>query len=350
MVLSGGTIRPMENQRLFVKDLTSGQTVDQVFVVRQKELRKTKTGDLYISGSLGDRTGNIPGRMWRASEAIFDSIPSDGFLHVKGRVEDYRGTLQLVIDACRPFPSDKVNMGDFLPVTQKDVEEMWSELLEILRGVKNRHLRLLVKKFIEDQQIVSAFKRAPAAMQLHNPFIGGLLEHTLSVARSAKALLGMYPNLNADLVLAGVFLHDIGKSAELTSGLNIRYTDRGQLVGHIVIAAIWVQEKAALLSAELGEPFPRRIVNLLQHIILSHHGEYEFGSPKLPAIPEAFFLHYLDNLDAKMYMTQDRIEKDPDHDSSFTGWVKELRTRLYKHSGDLTDGEDDGSQTGSLFE
>ena len=340
----------MENQHLFVNDLKSGQTIDQVFVVRQKDLRTTKTGGLYISATLGDRSGSIPGRMWQASEAIFDSITPDGFLHVKGRVEDYRGTLQLVIDALRPFPSDKVNLADFLPVTENDVEEMWSELLEILRGVKNKHLRMLTKKFIEDKQIVSAFKRAPAAMQLHNPFVGGLLEHTLTIARNAKALLGMYPQLNADLVLTGVFLHDIGKSAELSGGLNIRYTDRGQLVGHIIIATIWVQEKAALLSEELGEPFPKQIVNLLQHIILSHHGEYEFGSPKLPAIPEAFFIHYLDNLDAKMYMTINRIEKDPDNDSSFTGWVKELRTRLYKHSGDLTDNKDDGSQTGSLFE
>ena len=196
---------------------------------------------------------------------------------------------------------------------------------------------------------MAAFKRAPAAMTMHHAYLGGLLEHTLNVVRAAEALLPLYPTLNADLVLAGAFLHDLAKSAELTAGVNIRYTDRGQLVGHITIAAVWVQQKAQLLSEELSEPFPRKIVDLLQHLLLSHHGCHEFGSPKLPAIPEAFFLHYLDNLDAKMFMTANAIESDRDPDASFTGWVRALETRLYKHSGTLETESDDGSETGNLF-
>jgi len=312
-----------------------GETLEQVFAVRDKDLRTAKSGDLYVVCTLCDRTGRIAARLWRASEAIYNSIPADGFLHVKGRTEDYRGTLQLIIDACRPYPAEKADLADFLPVSDKDIEQMWAEMVEILRKIKDKHLRLLIKEFISDREFVAAFKRAPAAMQMHNPFIGGLLEHTLSMARAAVALLGLYPKLNADLVLAGVFLHDIGKTAELSAGVTMNYTDRGQLIGHITIAAIWVAEKAAAVAAETSEPFPQKTLDLLQHIILSHHGVHEFGSPKLPAIPEAFLIHYLDNIDAKMFMTTNAVESDPDPNASFTSYLKGLQTRIYKRSGKL---------------
>jgi len=325
----------MKQRRLFINELQPGMTLDQVFLVRDKDLRTTKGGDLYIVCTLVDRTGRLQGRLWQATESIYNSIKTEGFLHVKGRCEDYKGAMQFIIDACRPFPADKVDLADFLAVTELDVEQMWSELLEILRAVKDKHLRLLIKKFAEDRQFVADFKQAPAAMQMHHPFIGGLLEHTLNVARDAAKLLPLYPKLNADLVLAGVFFHDMGKAAELAAGTTIQYTDRGQLVGHITIAAIWLQQKAELIAGETGEPFPRRTLDVLQHIVLSHHGTHEYGSPKLPATPEAYFIHYIDNLDAKMYMTSNAIANDPDAEASFTPYVPALETRLYKKSGDL---------------
>ena len=158
------------------------------------------------------QTGNIPARMWQVSEGIYKSVPVAGFLQVKGRTEQYRGTLQLIMDACRPYAAEKVTMADYLPATEYDVEQMWSELLEILWAVKDKHIRLLIKKLAEDRELVAKFKRAPAAMQMHHPFLGGLLEHTLNVARAARALLPLYPKINADLVLAGAFLHYIGKT------------------------------------------------------------------------------------------------------------------------------------------
>ena len=325
----------MNDERQFVSALRAGMTVDQIFLVREKELRTTRTGDLYITCTLCDRTGHIPARMWQANETIFQSVPVGGFLHVKGRVEDYRGAAQLIIDACRPYPADKISLAEFLPVTELDVEATWSELLEILRAVKDKYLRLLIKKFVEDREFVAAFKRAPAAMQMHHPFVGGLLEHTLNVARNARALLGLYEQLNADLVLAGVFFHDMGKSAELSSGTTIDYTERGHLIGHITIAAIWVAEKARQVAEEIGEPFPARTLDLVQHVILSHHGVHEYGSPKLPMIPEAYFIHYLDNLDAKMFMTTRDIDGDPDPEAAFTPFNRQLGVRLYKRSGDL---------------
>jgi len=329
----------MNSERRYISDLTPGETVDQVFLVRDKDLRTTRGGSLYIICTLVDRTGMLNGRLWQASEAIYNSIPVDGFLHVKGRTEDYKGAMQFIIDACRPMAADKVDLSDYIRTTDKDIEQMWAELLEIMRDIQNEPLRLLIKKFVEDAKLTAAFKRAPAAMQMHHPFVGGLLEHTLNVARAAKALLPLYPQLNADLLLAGVFLHDIGKTAELTASLSINYTDRGQLVGHIVIGTVWIQEKAALVASDTGEPFPQRTINLLQHLVLSHHGVHEYGSPKLPAIPEAFVLHHLDNLDAKAWMTTNAIDADADEAASFTTYLPQLETRVYKHSGDLTDGQ-----------
>jgi len=326
----------MNLQRQFVNQMAAGDMVDQVFLVRDKELRTARNGSLYLQCTLADRTGTIAGRMWQTSESIFNSIPPDGFVQVKGRTEDYRGSLQFVIDALRPWPSEKVDLGDFLAVTPFDIEAMWAELLEILHDIKDRHLRALLKKFHEDRDLVAAFKRAPAAMTVHHAYLGGLLEHTLGMARAAKAVLPLYQNeVNADLVLAGIFLHDIGKIAELTTGTSMGYTDRGQLLGHITIAAVWIHQRARQVADETSEPFPGKLVDLLAHIVLSHHGTLEFGSPRLPAIPEAFVVHYLDNLDAKLWLTTHQIANDPDTKSSFTPYVRELETRLYKRSREL---------------
>ena len=325
----------MKDQRRFINQLMPGETLDQVFLVRDKDLRTTTTGSLYLSCTLCDKTGHVPARMWQVSESIYNSVPVAGFLQVKGRTENYKGTLQLIIDACRPYAAEKVSMADFLPASDGDVEEMWSELLEVLRDVKDKRLRLLIKKFVEDLEFVAKFKRAPAAMQMHHPFLGGLLEHTLNVARAARAILPLYPDLNADLVLTSVFLHDMGKTDELSYATSFGYTDRGQLVGHITMAAIAVEKKIEEVEAETSEPFPPALRDVLQHIILSHHGVHEYGSPKLPAIPEAYMIHYLDNLDAKMYMTTAAIDNDPDPEASFTSYQRDLQTRIYKRGGDL---------------
>lgn len=325
----------MKTERRFVNQILAGESIDQVFLVRDKDLRTSKNGALYIMCTLGDRSGTLPARMWQATEGIYNGIPVDGFIHVKGRCEDYRGALQVIIDACRPWPSDKIDLAEYMPVTQKDVEQMWGELTEIVRDIKDQHLKLLIKKFMEDHELMTTFRRAPAAMTMHHAFVGGLLEHTLSLAKAAKVLLPLYPKVNGDLVLAGIFLHDIGKVAELSAGTSIQYTDRGQLIGHITIAVLWIAEKAKAVAQDLGQPFPQRTLDLLQHIILSHHGEMAFGSPKLPAIPEAFFVHYLDNMDVKIWMTTNQIANDPDPNASFTSFNKTLETRLYKLSGEL---------------
>lgn len=339
------TIAAMDNERCFINDLKPNETLDQVFLVRDKDLRTASNGSHYIMCTLVDRTGNLNTRMWRANEAIYKAIPIDGFIRARGRTENYRGKLQFIIEALQPVARETVDLAEFLPATEYDVEEMWSELLEILRAVKNRYLRMLIKKFAEDHDFVAAFKRSPAAVEMHQAYIGGLLEHTLHMARVSVEIIKLYPQLNGGLLLTGVFLHDMGKTAELTRELGFHYTDRGQLVGHITLAAIWIQQKADLIAAETGEPVPAKTIDLLQHIILSHHGIHEYGSPKLPMIPEAMALHYIDNLDAKMNMFDRLIATDADPESNFTNYHRALEVRIYKHSNAL-----DGDGPADLFE
>lgn len=319
------------SRRRTIAELQPGERIDdQIYRIAQKDLRTTSNGSLYIHAVLADKTGQLLGRMWNASEAIYASMPEGGFLHFRGRVESYKGNRQFIIDGVRQTEAGAVDLTYFLPSTERDVEEMWARLQEILRGIENRDLLALVGKFIKDEPFAANFKRAPAAVEIHHAFIGGLLEHTLNLLELALLVIPRYPKVSLDLVLAGIFLHDAGKTHELAYDTNFSYTADGQLIGHIVQAVLWVHEKAAEVEDETGRPFPRPIETALKHIILAHHGKYEYGSPRLPATPEAVAIHYLDNLDAKLYQYVNAIEKDNDDEKEFTDYVRSLETRIYK--------------------
>ncbi len=207
---------------------------------------------------------------------------------------------------------------------------MFDRVKELLRGIKNPHLLNLVKQFIVDKDRMAKFCKAPAAITNHQAYLGGLLEHTLNVMELALVTVPRYPELSMDLMLAGVFLHDMGKTEELVYETNFQYSDSGQLIGHLVQATLWIEEKAKAVEAETGEPFPTDIKEALQHMVLSHHGAYEFGSPKLPAMPEAVAMHYLDNMDAKLNMFLGKIAADANADSNWTEYMRNLATRIYK--------------------
>ena len=312
-------------------DLQPGQRLDdEIYLVLQKDLRTTSNGSLYIHAVLADRTGQLVARMWNASREIFDSIPASGLLHFTGRVESYKGKPQFIIDGVRSVDDASIDPSAFLPVSDHDVEQMWARLKEILRQVKNPDLLALIGRFMHDEQFVTAFKRSPAARTNHHAYLGGLLEHTLSLLELSRVVLPRYPQVDADLVLTGVFLHDAGKAAELDHLTSFEYTNEGQLIGHIVLAAIWIAQKVREMELETGRPFPPRLLAALQHIIVSHHGRYEFGSPKLPSTAEAVMVHYLDNLDAKLTMVFNAIAADPDDSSEWTKWVPALETRIFK--------------------
>ncbi|MEK6677436.1 MAG: HD domain-containing protein [Planctomycetota bacterium] len=317
--------------RRYINELQPGDRVeDEVFLIKSKDLRTTTQGGLYIHAVLVDKTGQMPARMWQASQEIFEEISEGGFLRLKGRAENYKGNMQFIIDALRKAEPGSFNVADFLPVTSGNSDSMWSRLREILREIRQPELKALVEEFLSDSALMEQFRKAPAAATLHHAYLGGLLEHTLSLLEVGLRVIPLYPQLNLDLVLTGLFLHDIGKSVELTYETSIGYSDSGQLLGHITQAVLWIDKKADAVAVRTGNPFPETMRWALQHIVLSHHGQYEFGSPKLPAIPEAVAVHYLDNLDAKINVFLTIIENDRDTVSHWTNYNTALQTKVYK--------------------
>jgi 3'-5' exoribonuclease len=275
-----------------------------------------------------DRTGQLNGRMWQATETIYKALPKPGFVHIQGRSELYQNNLQIIINNVSAVDPAKVRVDDFLMRTEKDTRQMFEEIKKIVGRVKNPQLRALVGAFLADTELMEEFCSAPGGMKLHHSYIGGLLEHTHNMMRVAAAILPLYPEVQADLVLAGIFLHDIGKTEELSYDMAFSYTDSGQLIGHISKTLIMLHQKADELRAG-GTEIDQSVTDAIGHIILSHHGQYEFGSPKLPATAEAFMVYYIDDLDAKMNQVVKSIENDMG-DSNWTGWNNALQTRLYK--------------------
>jgi 3'-5' exoribonuclease len=316
--------------RRFVQELADGEAIDEVYLVIEKQLRANKNGNLYIQLELRDRTGTIGARLWNAGENLFRTFEEGDFLRTKGKVQLFQGSLQMILNQIERMPVEKVELPDFLPQTEKDV----SMLLERLRGyllrLGNPHLRALAECFLMDEDFVRDFCRVPAGVRNHHAYLGGLLEHVVNLLDAADRLAPVYPELDRDLLLAGIFLHDVGKVRELSYGTVFSYTDEGQLIGHLIIGVEMLNDKAARVPDLTGEPFPHELMLRLKHMILSHHGTYEFGSPRLPMTPEAIALHYLDNLDAKVHSFTRDIREDRNQGSAWTPYNQGLQRRLFK--------------------
>jgi 3'-5' exoribonuclease len=312
----------------FINEIGAGEVVSGVYVVREPILRSTTRGDLYIALFLCDRTGQLNARMWQATEAVYKALPKPGFVSVQGRSELYQNNLQIVVNTIAAVDPSKVNVEDYLAHTTKDCGQMFKEVQAIVGTIKHPQLTALVQEFLADKDLMDRFCSAPGGMKLHHDCIGGLLEHTHNMLRVAKSILPLYPQVQADLVLAGVFLHDIGKTEELSYDMAFAYTDAGQLIGHISKSLLMIQRKAEALHSR-GVQIDPGILDVIGHIILAHHGAYEFGSPKLPATAEAFMVYYLDDLDAKMDQVTSAINNDLS-DSNWTAWQNALQTRLYR--------------------
>lgn len=312
----------------FIEQIEPGMEIDDIYVINDPILRSTSRGDLYIAMYIGDRTGQLNGRMWQASEAVYNSLPNPGFVNIQGRSEIYRDKIQIVVNSIKAVDAKTVSLADFLPRTEKDVEMMFTELQQILKTLKNEQLKALVSQFLDDSQLMEKFRNVPAAVKIHHNCIGGLLEHTHNMLKMAMAILPLYPDLQRDLVLAAIFLHDIGKTEELCYDSAFSYTDSGQLIGHIAKGILMIHEKARLVR-EKGIVLQPQLLDSIDHIVLSHHGEYEFGSPKLPATAEAFMVNYIDNLDARLKQVTTLIESE-NTNSNWTGWQSSLQTRIYK--------------------
>jgi 3'-5' exoribonuclease len=316
--------------RRFVQALADGDSVEEVYLVMDKQLRANRNGNLFIQLELRDRTGTISARLWNAGEQLFRSFEAGDFLSVKGKVQLFQGALQMILNNLGKVSPEQVELADFLPHTEQDVSKLYERLRTLLRKLENPHLRALAECFLMDEEFVQGFCKAPAGVRNHHAYVGGLLEHVVTMLDAADRIAPLYPELNRDLFLMGVFLHDIGKVRELNYDRAFAYSDEGQLVGHMVIGVEMLGAKALRASELTGEPFPTELLLRLKHLILSHHGTYEFGSPRLPMTPEAIALHYLDNLDAKLNTFTREIRQDPNPGSAWTPYNQSLDRRLFK--------------------
>jgi 3'-5' exoribonuclease len=312
----------------FLDKIQAGSQINDIYMVTQPVLRSTTRGDFYIAMFLSDKNRKVNARMWQATEEIYNSIPKEGLLQVRGKTELYQGAMQMVVNSLVVVEPEKVSLSDYMPRSEKDIPAMFAEVKEIVATIKNGGLHALIDSFVEDADLMKQFCTAPAAVQMHHNYLGGLLEHTHSILNAAVALLPLYPKLQSDLVIAGIFLHDMAKTKELSYKMGFSYTDIGQLVGHLVQGVVMIEEKAAQLAAN-GTPVDADILAALEHIILAHHGQFDFGSPKLPATAEAFMISRLDDLDAKMAQVVTMIDNEPG-ESDWTAWKNPLQTRLYR--------------------
>ncbi len=314
---------------LFIDQIQPGQMISDTFMVTQPVLRNTTRGDLYIAMYLSDKTGKANARMWQATQEIYQSIPKEGFLHVQAKSELYQNQLQLVVNNLTVVDPEKVNHSDYMPRTEKNIRQMYEEVEAILKSeIKSKDMALIVGAFLEDKDLMREFCQAPAAMQMHHPYLGGLLEHVHNMMRVALAIFPFYPKIQKDIVLAAIFLHDIAKTSELSYKMGISYTNEGQLLGHLAMGTVLIERKVQELTDE-GHVIDREILNALLHIMISHHGRYEFGAAKLPATAEAFMVNYIDDLDAKMNQVAMLIDNDPG-DTDWTAYQKSLETRLFR--------------------
>jgi len=312
-------------KQTYVKDLAPDSPVRSTFLVQSKERKITSTGGAYLDLSLQDTTGVISAKLWDYSERTTPAFETDDIVQVEGHVESYRGTPQLRVRKITLSPAEEINLLDYLPRTRRDPEEMYSALLARVRGMNDGPLRTLLMRILEDPALAEKYKLAPAAMSYHHAFLGGLLEHVSSLLELADAVADHYPWLRRDLIVAGLVLHDIGKLEELNFARGFRYSTRGQLIGHISMALEMVQTKIHQIP-----DFPAPLKDELEHIIISHHGKLEFGSPKEPMFAEAMVVSFLDEMDSKMEAVRAQYAVDKDRPGNWTARNPALKRELLK--------------------
>jgi 3'-5' exoribonuclease len=299
------------------------QTITSSFVVASKLVKNKKNGEPYLAVILADRTGQLQANMWDNVPDSINAFEQDDFVKVKGLVQKYNGRWQLTLHKVRKLGDAEIDYTDYLPKTSKDIEQLWRTLREFVATMENPWLKRLVNDFMADEAIATAYKNAPAAKTLHHAYVGGLLDHVVSLFTMCDLASRNYPQVNRDLLFTGAFLHDIGKIHELAYQRSISYTTKGQLLGHMIIELEMLHEKLFLIPG-----FPDELRILIEHVIISHHGQYEFGSPKLPMFPEALMLHYLDDLDSKMESMRAQFERESEAETAWTSYNPSLARPL----------------------
>jgi 3'-5' exoribonuclease len=311
----------------YIADLQPNQIVHGTFLVSYKEIRQKKSGEPYLILTLADRSGDVDARMFDNAAEVIDTFEREQFVRVKGLLQVFQNRAQLTIHKIQPVAEAEVDFGDYFPASTRNREEMFAELQSWIASMTHPQLKALLEHIFADQELALAYRTAPAAKSVHHAWLGGLIEHVLSLCHLAKFTAAHYRGIDFDLLLAGVILHDIGKTRELTYARGFGYSTPGQLLGHITIGVQMVDEKIREIPG-----FPARLRDLLLHMILSHHGEMNFGSPKLPQFAEAMLLHQLDNLDSKMEIIRGAIERDHMVDGDWTAYIAPIERSLLKKS------------------
>jgi 3'-5' exoribonuclease len=304
--------------------------VSQVFLASDKQLRPNRNGNLYLQLSLSDRSGAIATRLWNASENDYRAFENGDYVVVDGATQLFQGNLQMIANSIRRARPDEVDEADFLMLRSDEIDRMARRLAEILRSIQTPELRNLAECFLMDTQFMTKFAMAPAGMKNHHAYKGGLLEHVVGLMELVLLVAPRYPQLDQDKLLVGALIHDAAKIDELSYDRDIAYTDEGQLLGHMVMAISMIDDKVREAERLSGEPYPPHLVTEIKHMVVSHHGEYEYGSPKLPMTLEAVALHHLDNLDAKLASFTQLINDCPNVESNWTQYHANLGRKLYK--------------------
>ena len=316
-------------KEFFVADAPrfDGETVTSYFALSQINARDKRAGDgQYLALVLSDKTGSLEARMWDEFAPVLETCAEGCYVKVLGQVSKYQNKFQITVTRMRLAAASEIDTADFVPTTRFNIDEMWAELRGYVDALQNQDLRRLIVSFLDDPQIGTAYREAPAAKMLHHAWIGGLLEHVLTLVRVCRAAAPFYPEVDPDLLVTGAILHDIGKVRELSWGSTFSYTVEGQMIGHISIAVGMLREKAAALPG-----FPPKLLTLVEHMVLSHHGRREFGSPVLPMTPEAILLSALDDLEAKMQAVRNEFARDASAGKSgaeMTEWVRSMERPL----------------------
>jgi 3'-5' exoribonuclease len=323
--------------RRFVDQLRDGDTLDDIYLLADKQVRANRNGNQYLLLELRDRSGGISARLWNAGEGYARGFDAGDFVHATGKVQLFQGALQIILSEVARTEAGKVDLTDFLPQTEHDIPKLIERLKGFLFRMANVHLRALAECYLTDDAFVRGLTTCPAGVKLHHAYVGGLLEHVVTMMDAADRLLPLYPAVDRDLVLMGVFLHDSGKVRELTYKRAFGYSDEGQLIGHLSIGVEMLDEQAGKVPDLTGDPVPRELMLRLKHMILSHHGTQEWGSPRVPMTPEAMMLHLVDMLDTRMHMLARDLKEDRNNPSAWTPYNHNLGRRFYKGgpNGDL---------------
>ena len=316
-------------ERQFVNLLEDGTKVDEVYIASEKQLRTNRNGNLYLQVRVSDKTGSMTTMLWNAHQSHFDEFENGDYVKIQGTAQLYNGEMQILARNVNKHHAD-VDEADFVTLSDVKVTEMIQRISALLRGMQNPELRNLADCFLVDEAFLKKFRSAPAGIKNHHAYRGGLLEHVLSLMEVANVVAPRYPQIDADILLMGAFLHDVGKTEELTYDPDLGYSDAGQLIGHLVQGVSILEAKIRETEKLSGESFSNDTANRLKHMIISHHGRYEFGSPKLPMTLEAELLHHLDTLDARIHTMTQLIEDDVNKQSAWTVYNPPLQRKILK--------------------